>query len=201
MLLRHMSCLRTNACTTTATLLSLLRGPDAPALALGREAPRFSCSSDPAPPRCIRVCRVATTKKCASRQPPLLPLRGGVTPRSYSVQTGHAAGSSPSDQEEATIRSGERLLLYSKPGCCLCDGLKEKLHLALSVAGEGGLAGLQLEVRDITTHPDWESAYQYEIPVLTRLTATGAEVPIPRQSPRVTIERLQKQLRTSFLSS
>ena len=28
-----------------------------------------------------------------------------------------------------------RLVLYKKPGCCLCDGLEEKLHAALSLAG------------------------------------------------------------------
>lgn len=41
-----------------------------------------------------------------------------------------------------------KLILYSKPGCCLCDGLKEKLHLAFLVGGEHDISDVELEVHD-----------------------------------------------------
>lgn len=31
-------------------------------------------------------------------------------------------------------------------------------------------------MRDITTNPEWEKAYQYEIPVLARVLSDGTEV-------------------------
>jgi hypothetical protein len=51
------------------------------------------------------------------------------------------------------------LILYSKPGCHLCEGLQEKLVQIQNL-------DLTLDVRDITTRDDWFQAYQYEIPVL-----------------------------------
>jgi len=51
------------------------------------------------------------------------------------------------------------LILYSKPGCHLCEGLHEKLAQIQSL-------DLDLDIRDITTRDDWFQAYQYEIPVL-----------------------------------
>ncbi|KAH9299667.1 hypothetical protein KI387_031349, partial [Taxus chinensis] len=75
----------------------------------------------------------------------------------------------------AQTHSPRRLLLYSKKGCCLCDGLKDKLHSAFLMGGPDSLADVQLEVRDITTNPEWEKTYQYEIPVLARLLADGSE--------------------------
>lgn len=84
-----------------------------------------------------------------------------------------------------------KLVLYSKPGCHLCEGLMEKLaalsHLALEV-----------EVRDITTQEAWFQAYQYEIPVLCRVLDTPdgpREDPLPRLSPRAPVARVEKLLR------
>ncbi|PSS31801.1 Glutaredoxin-like protein, partial [Actinidia chinensis var. chinensis] len=68
-----------------------------------------------------------------------------------------------------------KLILYSKPGCCLCDGLKEKLHAAFSLSGPDPLQDVDLQIRDITTNSDWERAYQYEIPVLARVLPDGTE--------------------------
>ncbi|XWS21610.1 hypothetical protein CRYUN_Cryun30bG0069100 [Craigia yunnanensis] len=68
-----------------------------------------------------------------------------------------------------------KLVLYSKPGCCLCDGLKEKLHTAFSLSGPDSLHDVVLQVRDITSNPEWEKAYQYEIPVLAKLLSDGTE--------------------------
>jgi len=89
-----------------------------------------------------------------------------------------------------------QLILYSKPGCHLCEGLQEKLaqlaHLPLEV-----------EVRDITTREDWFQAYQYEIPVLCQrldnradLEEEPTEKKLPRLSPRASIKQVEKMLRT-----
>uniref|UniRef100_I1JZ83 Glutaredoxin-like protein n=1 Tax=Glycine max TaxID=3847 RepID=I1JZ83_SOYBN len=69
-----------------------------------------------------------------------------------------------------------KLVLYSKPGCCLCDGLKEKLQAAFLLLGTDSLHGVDLQIRDITTNPEWENAYQYEIPVLAKVLSDGTEV-------------------------
>lgn len=85
-----------------------------------------------------------------------------------------------------------RLVLYSKPGCHLCEGLQMKLD-ALSHLD------FTLEVRDITTQPDWFAAYQYEIPVLCRVIPANEgvkEEPLPRLSPRVSIAKVEQMLQT-----
>eukprot|EP01018_Ginkgo_biloba_P034971 Gb_29972 [translate_table: standard] len=94
----------------------------------------------------------------------------------------------------ASLPGGRKLVLYSKTGCCLCDGLKEKLQMAFMIGGKESLADVQLEVRDITTNPDWEKAYQYEIPVLARILNDGSEETLPRMSPRLSVEQVHKKL-------
>jgi glutaredoxin len=86
------------------------------------------------------------------------------------------------------------LILYSKPGCHLCEGLQEKLEQIQDVA-------IDLEIRDITTRPDWLQAYQYEVPVLMwQRSQTPADeeqeeiIPIPRPSPRASISQLTQKL-------
>ncbi|KAJ4947972.1 hypothetical protein NE237_014240 [Protea cynaroides] len=69
----------------------------------------------------------------------------------------------------------KKLVLYTKPGCCLCDGLKEKLQAAFSLAGPDSLHDVLLLIRDITSNPEWEKSYQYEIPVLARVLSDGTE--------------------------
>lgn len=95
-----------------------------------------------------------------------------------------------------------RVILYSKPGCHLCEGLQEKL---------AQIPALELEVRDITTRADWWQAYQFEIPVLflARSSAPSQPVaaptpaavpspaalqPLPRPSPRATVAQLAQML-------
>ena len=79
-----------------------------------------------------------------------------------------------------------RLILYSKPGCHLCEGLQEKLAQIHSFS-------FDLEVRDITTRADWFQAYQYEIPVICR-DNNGTEEQLPRPSPRATVSQLEQLL-------
>jgi glutaredoxin len=91
-----------------------------------------------------------------------------------------------------------RLILYSKPGCHLCEGLQEKLNQI-----SPGL-GVELEIRDITTRSEWFESYQYEVPVLALAVdaATesglgslgGREVPLPRPSPRASVQQVKQML-------
>lgn len=81
-----------------------------------------------------------------------------------------------------------RLILYSKPGCHLCEGLQEKLEQITSIS-------FDLEIRDITTREDWFNAYQYEIPVLyLGQDDTDTLQPIPRPSPRANVRQLEQLL-------
>ncbi|AFY34412.1 glutaredoxin family protein [Calothrix sp. PCC 7507] len=93
-----------------------------------------------------------------------------------------------------------RLILYSKPGCHLCEGLHEKLAQIQNI-------DFELEVRDITTREDWLLAYQYEVPVLFLSHRQGAkeepetiEKPLPRPSPRASVQQLEQMLR-KYLSN
>ena len=80
-----------------------------------------------------------------------------------------------------------QLILYSKPDCHLCEGLQEKLEQITTV-------DFDLEIRDITTRDDWFQAYQYEIPVLCRQVGE-TEKPLPRPSPRASVQQLAKLLK------
>jgi glutaredoxin len=80
----------------------------------------------------------------------------------------------------------EQLILYSKPGCHLCEGLQEKLAQITEL-------DFELEIRDITTREDWFQSYQYEVPVLSMKTPRGEKI-IPRPSPRISLQQLIKFL-------
>ena len=76
------------------------------------------------------------------------------------------------------------LILYSKPGCHLCEGLAEKLRQIPEVR--------ELEIRDITSNPLWWEQYYSEVPVLK--VAGDPERPLPRPSPRLTVAQLRTWL-------
>ncbi|WP_414552621.1 glutaredoxin family protein [Anabaena sp. CCY 0017] len=93
-----------------------------------------------------------------------------------------------------------RLILYSKPGCHLCEGLQEKLEQVQNL-------NFDLEVRDITTREDWFLAYQYEVPVICLSTnrqeakdAEGERIEerLPRPSPRASVQQLTQMLAKYF---
>ncbi len=81
------------------------------------------------------------------------------------------------------------LILYSKPGCHLCEGLQQKLEALDTLP-------FALEVRDITTDADWLQAYQLEVPVLHRKSnlAGQPDQPLPRPSPRLSGAQLARFL-------
>jgi len=58
------------------------------------------------------------------------------------------------------------VVLYSKPGCGLCDEARGMLQALLADRARAGLAAPSIEERDITTAPAWEAAYFLEIPVV-----------------------------------
>ncbi|KAL6522195.1 hypothetical protein OROMI_032072 [Orobanche minor] len=91
-----------------------------------------------------------------------------------------------------------KLILYSKPGCCLCDGLKEKLDAAFSLSDPNCPGDVRLEIRDITSNHEWERLYQYEIPVLARVREDGTEEMLPRLSPRLGIELVRNKIAAAF---
>ncbi|KAB2629118.1 hypothetical protein D8674_033913 [Pyrus ussuriensis x Pyrus communis] len=113
------------------------------------------------------------------------------TRRARWVFTPFAVSSSFSSSSSKPSRA---LILYSKPGCCLCDGLKEKLQAAFLLSGPESLHDVDFQVRDITSNPEWESAYQFEIPVLARVLSDGTEETLPRLSPRLGVELVQKKI-------
>jgi hypothetical protein len=83
------------------------------------------------------------------------------------------------------------LILYSKPGCHLCEGLAEKLSMLPDL-------NFELEIRDILTNSAWFAAYQYEIPVLIcqHSDAPEQEKILPRPSPRLSVEQLRRFLQS-----
>ncbi|HIK56321.1 MAG TPA: glutaredoxin family protein [Synechococcales cyanobacterium M55_K2018_004] len=100
------------------------------------------------------------------------------------------------------------LILYSKPGCHLCEGLLEKLQQITTLQ-------FDLEVRDITTQQEWFQAYQYEIPVLVLVRSSRddraiapefaaarlEQVRLPRLSPRASVAQVEAMLKQYFSSS
>ncbi|CAO2821636.1 unnamed protein product [Amaranthus hypochondriacus] len=122
-----------------------------------------------------------------------------------SITKRGALTTSPSTKFLCCSSSGKsnsrKLILYSKPGCCLCDGLKEKISAAFSLSSpteSDPLHDVELQIRDITTNPDWEKAYQYEIPVLAILRTDGVEVTLPRLSPRLGVEIIRRKIGEAF---
>lgn len=88
------------------------------------------------------------------------------------------------------------LLLYSRQGCCLCQGLEERL-LALDL--ESWQPPLQLSVIDIDQADNSEelrARYDLEVPVLA-LSQVGEQalLVLPRVSPRLSGEGLRSWLR------
>ncbi len=85
------------------------------------------------------------------------------------------------------------LILYSKPGCHLCEGLQEKLEQIQ--ADSDSSCQFDLEIRDITTREDWFNIYQYEVPVLYKQSDPSSPAEqLPRPSPRISVKQLEQKL-------
>ncbi|MCP9926437.1 glutaredoxin family protein [Cyanobium sp. CH-040] len=78
------------------------------------------------------------------------------------------------------------LLLYSRAGCCLCEGLEVKL-LALEPAPE-------LTVVDVDRDPALQARYGLEVPVLLHCRDGAQPVQLPRVPPRLQGQPLRSWL-------
>jgi hypothetical protein len=78
-----------------------------------------------------------------------------------------------------------RLLLYTRAGCCLCEGLAERLRALQPPPA--------LELVDIDTDPALRARFDLEVPVLA-VQGTAGDGP-PRQLPRVPPRLAGEQLR------
>jgi hypothetical protein len=58
------------------------------------------------------------------------------------------------------------LVLYSRPGCGLCDETRGLLAALLEGRARAGLTTPTLIERDIESDPDWQRAYFASIPVV-----------------------------------
>jgi glutaredoxin len=58
------------------------------------------------------------------------------------------------------------LILYSRPGCGLCDDVRDLLQALLERRAAAGLPAPVLEERDIDADPAWQRAYFTTIPVV-----------------------------------
>ena len=82
-----------------------------------------------------------------------------------------------------------RLLLYSRAGCCLCEGLEQRLR---DLNLEQGIHPLKLVVVDIdspTVQRPLRARYDLEVPVLVL-----EDTELPRVSPRLSGDGLRHWL-------
>lgn len=75
-----------------------------------------------------------------------------------------------------------KLTLYSKPGCHLCDEMKQVIQAV------GARVPLTLEVVDISADADLQARYGLEIPVLLINGKKAAKY-------RLTVEELEQKIR------
>jgi len=126
-----------------------------------------------------------------------------------------AGGDVSGDVSDAS-RARSRLVLYTKPGCCLCEGLEEKLgeifRGGAGAASGDALRALEFETRDVSTNETWARKHASEVPVLSLVRAnavengrgssspgepageTETETFLPRPAPRLSAARLATRL-------
>jgi hypothetical protein len=85
--------------------------------------------------------------------------------------------------QELMEQEGMQLLLFSRQGCCLCQGLEEKLRALLPPP--------QLLVRDVDANPALLARYNLEVPVLAIQQPGGGWRELPRLPPRLAGEGLR----------
>ena len=92
---------------------------------------------------------------------------------------------------EPSNASATSLVLFTREGCCLCEGLEERLReLGLSADGAAPL----LRRIDVDGDPELQSRYGLEVPVLALQSADAAWRELPRVPPRLSGERLVQWL-------
>ena len=85
------------------------------------------------------------------------------------------------------------LVLYTRQGCCLCEGLAERL---------GALASPpRLTLVDVDHDPALQARYGLEVPLLAATDAQGSLRLLPRVPPRLSGEGLATWLRRQLAAS
>jgi hypothetical protein len=79
-----------------------------------------------------------------------------------------------------------KLMLLSRQGCCLCEGLAERLT--------GLEPAPQVQLVDVDADPALQSRYGLEVPVLMVPTPNGQPQELPRVPPRLAGQALAKWL-------
>lgn len=146
-------------------------------------APASSASTSLSDSSARRGCRFATWSRRASTVP----------------RASNESSSTPPP-------TGRRLIVYTKPGCCLCDGLSAKLETVLERAREGetsartgatwdSLRDFSLEHRDVSTRDSWAQEYAGSVPrVFFTDGASAEEIEFPRPTPKTPPERVGDDL-------
>jgi hypothetical protein len=78
------------------------------------------------------------------------------------------------------------LLLYTRSGCCLCEGLEERLRALVPPP--------PLRLIDVDADPALHARYDLLVPVLALGEAGGGSRELPRVPPRLAGERLRDWL-------
>lgn len=99
---------------------------------------------------------------------------------------------------------GPKLVLYSKPECSLCEGMKAKVEAVLDAAQYtgGALSGMNLEVRDASTKESWWELHGGNVPVLCLAVADREEeIRLPKPAVRLNASRLGKRIEDQISGS
>lgn len=92
----------------------------------------------------------------------------------------------------ATTEASDRtLILFTRQGCCLCEGLEERLvELGLTAIGPAP----RLTLINVDGDPELQSRYGLEVPVLAVRSGGAAWRELPRVPPRLSGDRLAQWL-------
>ena len=99
-----------------------------------------------------------------------------------------------------------RLAVYTKPGCPLCEGLREKLEALVARARflPGPLSAAELEVRDCADDAEWARRYAAEVPLVAYESLDPAApfvAFLPRVPPRVSTDETGRRLEAAVLAA
>jgi len=96
---------------------------------------------------------------------------------------------------EGTVPEGTVLVLVTRRGCCLCEGLAERL------ASLGPALPLPVQAVDVDGDPVLLVRYDVEVPVLLLRQAGRSDRLLPRVPPRLAGDRLVEWLRDRISGS
>ena len=145
-------------------------------------------------PRCARTFTISREEENSSSWSfPQKSPKPKNTGRERVIVASSIFPSSTSEGRESNDADDNALILYTKPGCCLCEGLEEKLKAVLELAHKSqqretttttghvvnsngkksrnthialDLREYALEIRDVSLKKEWADAHAGEIPVL-----------------------------------